>query len=80
NAETAFEWERVRDFIILHYHVNQRSEPFWQECAAMDVPETLRAKIDLFRANGRISRWNEELFAEVGWLQVLVGQGIVPQG
>jgi tryptophan halogenase len=80
NSETAFEWERVRDFIVLHYHVNSRSEPFWRACAAMAVPETLAAKIALFAANGRITRFNEELFAEVGWLQVMVGQGIVPQG
>lgn len=80
NAQTIFEWERVRDFIILHYHINSRPEPFWRACAAMAVPDTLREKIELFRANGRIARFNEELFAEVGWLQVLVGQGIVPDG
>ena len=80
NAQTAFEWERVRDFLILHYHVNGRSEPFWRDCAAMAVPDTLAEKIDLFRANGRIHRFNEELFAEVGWLQVMVGQGIMPAG
>ena len=80
NIETGFEWERVRDFIILHYHVNDRPEPFWRECASMAVPQSLSDKIALFRANGRITRFNDELFAEVGWLQVLVGQGIVPQG
>jgi tryptophan halogenase len=79
NTQTIFEWERVRDFIILHYHANRRDEPFWQDCAAMAVPDSLREKIELFRANGRITRFNEELFAEVGWLQVMVGQGICPQ-
>jgi tryptophan halogenase len=80
NDQTAFEWERVRDFLILHYHVNGRTEPFWRDCAAMAVPDSLAEKIDLFRANGRIHRFNEELFAEVGWLQVMVGQGIMPAG
>jgi len=80
NAQTIFEWERVRDFIILHYHANTRPEPFWRACAAMAVPDTLSEKIELFRANGRIARFNEELFAEVGWLQVLVGQGVIPAG
>jgi len=80
NAQTIFEWERVRDFIILHYHVNTRPEPFWKACAAMAVPDSLREKIDLFAANGRIMRFNEELFTEVGWLQVMVGQGIIPRG
>jgi tryptophan halogenase len=80
NAQTIFEWERVRDFIILHYHANTRPELFWSDCAAMAVPESLTEKLELFRASGRISRFNEELFAEVGWLQVMVGQGIIPQG
>jgi tryptophan halogenase len=80
NAQTIFEWERVRDFIILHYHANTRPEPFWRDCAAMAVPDSLAEKIDLFRANGRIARFNEELFAEVGWLQVMIGQGVMPAG
>jgi tryptophan 7-halogenase len=80
NAQTAFEFEAVRDFLILHYKVNRRPEPFWQACAAMAVPDSLAAKLALFAANGRISRLSEELFAEVGWLQVMVGQGLVPQG
>eukprot|EP01037_Dinobryon_pediforme_P018265 gene18265-18526_t len=80
NAQTIFEWERVRDFIILHYHANTRPEPFWRDCAAMAVPDSLTEKLELFRANGRISRFNDELFAEPGWLQVLIGQGVIPAG
>lgn len=80
NAQTAFEWERVRDFIVLHYHLNRRAEPFWNACAAMSVPDSLTEKLELFAANGRIARFNEELFAEAGWLQVLIGQGLVPRG
>jgi tryptophan halogenase len=80
NAQTVFEWERVRDFLILHYHANRRPEPFWRDRAAMAVPDSLAEKLALFRANGRIMRFNEELFAEVGWLQVMVGQGLMPDG
>jgi tryptophan halogenase len=78
NAQTMFEWERVRDFIVLHYHANDRTEPFWRECAAMTVPDSLAEKLELFQASGRIVRFNEELFAEVGWLQVMIGQGVMP--
>ena len=70
----------MRDFIILHYQANSRREPFWHHCAAMAVPEALADKIALYAANGRITRFNEELFAEVGWLQVMAGQGIEPRG
>ncbi|MGN6279324.1 MAG: tryptophan halogenase family protein [Sphingomonas sp.] len=78
NRQTDFEIERVRDFLILHYWANRRPEPFWQACRSMTLPDTLAHKIELFRAAGAITREHEELFTEVGWLQVLVGQGIMP--
>jgi tryptophan 7-halogenase len=46
----------------------------------MSVPDTLRHKIDLFGANGRFFRQNDELFNETSWAQVMLGQGIRPQG
>jgi tryptophan halogenase len=80
NRLSRFHYERIRDFIILHYHANQRDDAaFWQACARMDIPSTLREKIDLFRTHGRLRRVDSELFTEVGWLQVLVGQNIHPQ-
>jgi len=80
NRQTDFEMERVRDFLILHYALNRRAEPFWQACRTMALPDTLTHKLELFAANGRIVREHEELFTEVGWLQVLIGQGAEPQG
>jgi tryptophan halogenase len=80
NAQAVGEFEAIRDFLILHYKLNTRPEPFWRACAAMDVPSGVSDKIALFQANGRITRRGEELFAEVGWLQVMVGQGLVPAG
>lgn len=79
NRRMRFDYERIRDFIILHYHANQRTDaPFWTRCREMAIPDTLRDKIDLFRATGRIFRENEELFVEIGWFQVLTGQNIAP--
>jgi tryptophan halogenase len=79
NDLTRFHYERIRDFIILHYHANQRTDSeFWQACANMAIPATLREKLDLYKSHGRIQRFNGELFTEVGWLQVLVGQNIHP--
>lgn len=80
NRQSRFEFERIRDFIILHYHANERTDaPFWIERREMDVPEALQGKLDLFRASGRIYREHEELFTEPGWLQVLIGQHVMPK-
>lgn len=80
NRQSDFEWQAIRDFLVLHYHANRRDEPFWRDCAAMAVPDGLSARLALFRANGRLFREHEELFTELGWLQVLVGQGVMPAG
>jgi tryptophan halogenase len=80
NRKVAFDYERIRDFIILHYFANQRTDsPFWKRCREMAIPETLQTKLDLFRSTGRIFREHEELFVEIGWFQVLTGQNIEPE-
>jgi tryptophan halogenase len=80
NRRTDFEMERVRNFIILHYHANQRvGEPFWDELRAMDVPDNLKAKMALFRSSGRIMPDADELFDARGWIQVMVGQDVMPE-
>ncbi len=79
NRLSAMQFEQVRDFIILHYVANDRVEPFWQRAAAMDIPDSLRQKIDLFRACGRLFRFEDELFSENSWIAVLLGQGVIPE-
>ena len=80
NRQTDFEWERIRDFIILHYWATERDDSdFWRYCRGMDLPATLKRKIDLWRSNGRIFREDEELFSEESWIQVFIGQGIIPR-
>jgi tryptophan halogenase len=77
NRQNRFNFERIRDFIILHYHLNQRTDSdFWINCAMMSIPATLKEKIDLYRSSGRVVRFNGELFSEVGWLQVMEGQNL----
>ena len=72
-------YEPVRDFIILHYHATERTGPFWDHVREMEVPDTLRHKIALFREHGRVFRYNEELFDVPSWIAVQLGQGIVPR-
>ncbi|WP_075793702.1 tryptophan halogenase family protein [Massilia putida] len=81
NNESMFEYERVRDFLILHYHATQRTDtPFWDYCRTMSIPDTLRDAMALFRIDGRYFRNGEDFFALPSWVQVMLGQRIIPQG
>ncbi|WP_422011760.1 tryptophan halogenase family protein [Roseateles sp.] len=81
NALTREEFDNVRDFLVLHYKLTRRDDsPFWKYCRGMEIPERLARKMALFASNGRVYRRSDELFAESSWLQVMVGQGLMPQG
>jgi tryptophan 7-halogenase len=80
NEQQMTDMLQIRDFLILHYVVTERRDsPFWRYCASMEIPDTLAQKIELFRETGRVFRKNEELFAENSWVQVMMGQGIMPR-
>ena len=80
NDQQLTDMEQIRDFLILHYKAtDRRDSPFWRQCAAMEIPDSLAHKIELFRETGRVFRKNEELFVENSWVQVMMGQGITPQ-
>ncbi|HJP70064.1 MAG TPA: tryptophan halogenase family protein [Sphingomicrobium sp.] len=74
------EYDRIRDFLILHYHATQRSEtPFWDYVRTMQVPDSLHEKIELFRTSGRVAKYREGVFLDASWIAVYVGQGIIPE-
>jgi tryptophan halogenase len=79
NEVSALEYERVRDFIILHYKATARSDTdFWRECGAMQIPETLQKKIDLFKARGYFLRYRWEMFHPASWLAIYTGFELLP--
>ena len=80
NRMMRLETERIRDFIILHYHATARDDsPLWRHVRTMPIPETLKQKMDQFRSRGRIFRYEDELFQETSWIAVLLGQGVIPE-
>gem|GEM_PF-5690533 len=80
NAQTTFEIERIRDFLILHYRATERNDSdFWNYCRTMSIPESLENNIRLFRDSGRFFRDAEEMFAVTSWVQVMLGQHINPR-
>jgi tryptophan 7-halogenase len=80
NAESVYEMERIRDFIILHYCLTQRSDtPLWRYCQTMPLPDSLSQRIDLYRATGRIRHQVGDLFTDLSWFYILEGMGVEPQ-
>jgi tryptophan halogenase len=79
NRAAAAEYDYIRDFLILHYHANNRvGEPFWDACRHMSIPDSLRHRIELFRESAGIFCATDDLFQLTSWLQVLWGQGVRP--
>ncbi len=80
NEQMKTEIEHVRDFIVLHYHVTKRTDsPFWRHCRSMEIPESLTHRIELFKQTGRVFKVPGELFGENSWIQVMLGQGLMPE-
>ncbi|MEN3156901.1 tryptophan halogenase family protein [Alkalimonas sp. NCh-2] len=79
NRQTEIELLNIRDFIILHYKVTERTDtPFWRYCSSMQVPDSLAHRIALFQQSGKVYKFAQELFGESSWIQVMLGQGLQP--
>ncbi|MFC7292762.1 tryptophan halogenase family protein [Hirschia litorea] len=81
NFHSEKELESIRDFLILHYKLNTRTDSdFWKECAAMDIPDTLRHRIELYKNNAIAYQDGLDLFRVDSWMQVFRGQGLESDG
>ena len=79
NKIVAAEYERVRDFLVLHYSTSERDDSeFWRYCRNVTKPDSLKERIELFQSFGRLLREDNELFPMQSWLYVFVGQNIMP--
>jgi tryptophan 7-halogenase len=80
NRQTAGEYARIRDFLIGHYCISRRPEPFWRAVAAMPLPDTLAHKLALWDATAQVALYDLESHREPSWVSVLIGQRRLPQG
>ena len=80
NRLVDMEYDRVRDFLILHYHANTRDGEMWAHVQTMPIPDTLVQRLEQFRHRGHIQRYKEGLFSPASWLAVYAGQDILPEG
>ena len=80
NEDAIEEVERIRDFIVLHYCLNQRDDaPLWRYCQSMKIPDSLAQRIEMYERTGRIRIKAGELFSDLSWFYVLNGMGVTPQ-
>jgi tryptophan halogenase len=75
----AADMDNIKDFLILHYHAQDRQDPLWEQCRHMELPETLVEREAQYRRSGRVMVGSDELFREASWLAVLNGQGGIAQ-
>jgi tryptophan halogenase len=80
NHQTHIEMLNIRDFIILHYKLTDRADSsFWRYCRNMAVPASLTHRMDMFASAGKVYKFAQELFGESSWIQVMMGQGLLPE-
>ncbi|MBO9498198.1 MAG: tryptophan 7-halogenase [Novosphingobium sp.] len=81
NREVQQDWERVRDFIIAHYHLTERTDSdFWNHVRTMPVPDSLGERLELWRERGILALEGNHLFQLGSWSSVLIGQRFLPRG
>ena len=80
NRYMAYRYESVRDFIIMHYKLTQRTDTeFWRYCANMPIPDSVRHQIELFRETGRVVIYDQDGFGDPSFISMLLGLGVVPK-
>ncbi len=79
NRVMNLEFERIRDFLVLHYVASQRDEPMWRDLRVMEWPKSLKEKVAAFRTRGIIPEYAHGLFLPASWLAVFAGQNILPE-
>jgi len=81
NRAVDVEYDRIRDFLILHYHATSRDDSdFWNHTRTMEVPDTLLSKMELWRRSARVAKYSQGLFFEPSWVAVYIGQNVIPHG
>lgn len=83
NDTFAYRWQRVIEFLKLHYVLSRRTSPYWLDHRRQDsIPEALRQMLQLWRyqspSRNDLPR-SEEIFPSASWQYILYGMGFKPE-
>ena len=79
NRTMAIEYDRIRDFLVLHYHATERDDsPFWNDMRGLTIPDSLAERLEAFRRRGIVVNYRDGMFLDASWVAVLLGQRVLP--
>lgn len=82
NSQMRYRWQRIIDFLKLHYSLTKRQEPYWQEHASdQTIPDSLQEDLAMWRCRGPGRNDFDsaiELFPAASYQYVLYGMGFKP--
>lgn len=82
NQQMQYRWQRITDFLKLHYVLTQREEPYWKaHTDPASIPDSLKEDLAVWRNRGPIKSDFEgiaELFPAASYQYVLYGMGFKP--
>ncbi|GHA97756.1 tryptophan halogenase [Algimonas arctica] len=79
NERMSLNFERVRDFLLLHYVATERDDsPMWRHFRALTLPDSLQSKIDVWTHRGLVPSYEFSVFLPPSWIAVFAGQRILP--
>lgn len=80
NSLNQQEYERIRDFIVLHYKASAREDSaFWRDVRAMDIPTTLQNKMSAYLKDATFIDYGQESFKDASWQTMYNGFNLYPQ-
>lgn len=80
NYRMGLEFERIRDFLLLHYVATERDDSeMWRYFRNMILPDSLQSKIDCWKQRGYIPKYEYGVFRSPSWVAVMLGQNLLPK-
>ena len=82
NQQMAYRWQRIADFLKLHYMLTKRPEPYWQaHCDPAHIPQSLKDDLAIWQYRGPATSDFDsaiELFPAASYQYVLYGMEFKP--